>query len=399
MCFFCREIYGRRTSGVGSDIGKTAQNFRLAERKDHVMHAQDKSSFYFLGANTPSGFFSYYDHLIELKKAHHVYVLKGGPGTGKSSFMKRIGAAMEEDGLAVERIVCSSDPDSLDGLVIPALSVAFVDGTSPHLVDPKFPGAVDSIINLGEYWNAGYLKLNKTAIISLFEDISRQFSKAYRYIASAGALQKDSAAAVADAVLETKLEKFIQRFIRNNLPSATAERGRERRRFLSGITPKGFVFFPETIAAKRGKLFIVEDQPGIGHLFLNRLRDQALGCGLDVFSYYCPMNPAEKLEHLDIPALDMGFITANAYHAFDSGVAKKLNMSRFVDAEKLGAARIRRRFAAKAAKSLLEEAVKSLEAAKALHDTLESPYVSSMDFEAQGGLCEKLIGELRALPR
>lgn len=363
------------------------------------MQSQDKSSFYFLGANTPNGFFSYYDHLIDLKTAHHVYVLKGGPGTGKSSFMKRIGAAMEEDGLWVERVVCSSDPDSLDGLVIPALSVAFVDGTSPHMKDPKFPGAVDSIINLGEFWNEGYLKFNKTAIISLFEDIGRVFSKAYLYIASAAALQKDSAAAVADAVLEAKLEKFIQRFLKNNLPGTSSEKGKERRRFLSGITPKGVVFFPDTIAARRGRLFIVEDQPGIGHLFLSRVRDHAIACGLEVASYFCPMNPTEKLEHLEIPALDMGFITSNPYHTFDSGVAKKINMNRFVDAEKLSAVRIRRRFAAKAAKSLLEEAVKSLESAKVLHDTLESPYITSMDFDAQNRLCDRIIADLRALPR
>ena len=39
---------------------------------------------YFLGANSPNGFYSLYDQLIDLESAQAVYLLKGGPGCGKS---------------------------------------------------------------------------------------------------------------------------------------------------------------------------------------------------------------------------------------------------------------------------------------------------------------------------
>lgn len=45
---------------------------------------------YFLGANSPNGFYSLYDQLIDLESAQAVYLLKGGPGCGKSSFMRRV---------------------------------------------------------------------------------------------------------------------------------------------------------------------------------------------------------------------------------------------------------------------------------------------------------------------
>lgn len=99
------------------------------------MQTEPKVCFY-LGANSPGGFYSLYDELLRPEEARSIYILKGGPGCGKSSLMRRVGAAMEEHGLDVEYIVCSGDPDSLDAVVIPTLKTALVDGTAPHGTAP-----------------------------------------------------------------------------------------------------------------------------------------------------------------------------------------------------------------------------------------------------------------------
>ena len=91
---------------------------------------------YFLGANAPSGFYSLYSELIPLESARAIYILKGGPGCGKSTLMRAVGLRMEEEGLAAEYILCSGDPDSLDALVLPEKGVALVDGTAPHAAAP-----------------------------------------------------------------------------------------------------------------------------------------------------------------------------------------------------------------------------------------------------------------------
>lgn len=87
---------------------------------------------YFLGANAPGGFYSLYSELLPPEGARAIYILKGGPGCGKSTLMRRVGARMEETGVETEYILCSGDPDSLDGLVLPQLRTAIVDGTAPH---------------------------------------------------------------------------------------------------------------------------------------------------------------------------------------------------------------------------------------------------------------------------
>ena len=91
---------------------------------------------YFLGANAPTGFYSLYDQLLPPERAQAVYILKGGPGCGKSTLMRRVAGWAEEAGLETEHILCSGDPDSLDALVLPALGTALVDGTAPHGMAP-----------------------------------------------------------------------------------------------------------------------------------------------------------------------------------------------------------------------------------------------------------------------
>ena len=70
---------------------------------------------YFLGANSRNGFYSLYEHFPPDKNAF-LHILKSGPGTGKSGFLRRIGLAAEERGLDVHCVLCSGDPDSLDGV-------------------------------------------------------------------------------------------------------------------------------------------------------------------------------------------------------------------------------------------------------------------------------------------
>ena len=91
---------------------------------------------FFLGANSGTGFQSLYDGFTDPRGLRDLMVLKGGPGVGKSTFMKYIGQQAEAAGEDVEYIWCSGDPDSLDGVYLPRLGVAAVDGTAPHDTAP-----------------------------------------------------------------------------------------------------------------------------------------------------------------------------------------------------------------------------------------------------------------------
>ena len=91
---------------------------------------------FFAGANSGDGFQNLFSEIVDLEDTYDLRVLKGGPGVGKATFMREIGRTMEQAGADVEYLWCSGDPDSLDGVVIPALRCAVCDGTSPHGTAP-----------------------------------------------------------------------------------------------------------------------------------------------------------------------------------------------------------------------------------------------------------------------
>ena len=132
---------------------------------------------YFPGGNTVQGFYSFYEYIPF--KTKYTIVIKGGPGTGKSTLMKKIGQYFLNQDLDVEFHLCSSDSSSLDGLVIPAYYTAIFDGTAPHQNDPIYPGAVGEIFDTGQFWNREKLIPHKNTIKKLNNTITQQFNKVY----------------------------------------------------------------------------------------------------------------------------------------------------------------------------------------------------------------------------
>ena len=92
---------------------------------------------YFLGGNTPTGFYSLYHQLSDPARMQALYIIKGGPGSGKSTLMRRVERHAQAAGLETEQVLCSGDPDSLDAVILPQLRAALVDGTAPQGVVPE----------------------------------------------------------------------------------------------------------------------------------------------------------------------------------------------------------------------------------------------------------------------
>ena len=130
---------------------------------------------YFLGGNTARGFVSFYDGFCRGPE-DFLWVIKGGPGCGKSSFMKTIGRAAEDAGLDTEYVLCSGDPDSVDGVYIPAWRTGYADGTAPHVIEAVTPGAAGLYLDLGQFYDRIALQKERRAI----EDLQRRYQSLYR---------------------------------------------------------------------------------------------------------------------------------------------------------------------------------------------------------------------------
>ena len=145
---------------------------------------------YFLGGNTASGFVSFYGQFCRGPE-DFLWVIKGGPGCGKSSFMKTIGRAAENAGLDVEYVLCSGDPASVDGVYLPALHIGYADGTAPHVLEAVTPGAAGLYLDLGQFYDVAALRPKREALAALTEKYRAQYAIAYKALAEAKRLHDE----------------------------------------------------------------------------------------------------------------------------------------------------------------------------------------------------------------
>lgn len=85
------------------------------------------------------------------KELNQRLFIKGYPGTGKSSFMKRLAVIAVERGLDVQLVWCGLDSASVDMVMIPELSFCIFDSTDPHVYFPDQHRMGDVILDLAQY--------------------------------------------------------------------------------------------------------------------------------------------------------------------------------------------------------------------------------------------------------
>ena len=348
----------------------------------------------FPGGNTPQGFFSYYDYIISVD-ATRIFIIKGGPGVGKSTFMKKIGDEMLKRNYDVEFHHCSSDNNSLDGITIPALQIAFIDGTAPHIVDPKNPGCVDEIIHLGDFWNEPKMVRNKTQILDCTKEIGKNFRRAYHVLRAAKAIYDDWEIATSEAMdyaLANKKAAETIADIFNGIETTGA--GKIRKLFASAITPDGPVNHLDSIIDCMPRRYIVSGQPGTGKAtLLQKIVDTAIIKGLNIEAYYCPLDP-QKVEHIVIPSCGIAVTTSSPPHSYSKDARKTIDMNECLNTTILANYSEIIDYDKTTFWALFNKSVSYLHNAKNLHDELETYFVPNMDFDAIQTLWKRTLGRV-----
>lgn len=345
----------------------------------------------FLGGSSPTGFRTRFDKIIA-DTDFHTYIIKGGPGTGKSSLMKRLAEAFPDE--KKEIYYCSSDPDSLDAVIFLEHKVIFVDGTPPHCFEPEFPGAVQQILDLGAYWDTRRLKRSKEQIVSASADYLQYHARCRRYITALSAVMSDTEQIGRAALSEEKLAGFINRLAKKLLPKKNSpDEGKMEFRQLSAVGPKGYL----THVPADYTVYLLNDRFYAGsEKFLRTFADIARQKGFDVSVSVCTLHGEEFFEHMLIPELKTAFFTANPTNGLVIAAKQPINFKRFYDKNIIAEKKVRIKFNEAAAKNLLDEAVSSLVSAKSSHDILESFYTAAVDFDSLNRLCYSLISDIKA---
>lgn len=317
----------------------------------------------FPGSNTAAGFVGFYEDLRSL--ARRTVILKGGPGVGKSTLMREVGKHYEQQGLDIDYYSCSGDPASLDAVRIPSKGFLILDGTAPHIVDPKLPGAGDGILNLGACLHEQQLEAQRAEIESLTREISGCFARAYRCLRAALALRQD-AGAVYDAAFSEKSRLHMERELLSLLGGGPD--GGETHVFAQAITCQGVLQEIDSIVTE--KTYCIDApwgfpsdallQPVLAAARQNRLKRAV---------YHDPLD-AGCLAHLN--AGGTVFTTA-----------VMMDASSFVpdlDREILRRESQRLAFDKAVYDLTVNQAMEALSDAKQRHDALERYYIDAMDY-------------------
>jgi hypothetical protein len=347
----------------------------------------------FFGCNTAHGFHTFYDFFPELDNAR-IFIVKGGPGTGKSTFIGTIAQAMLESGYNIELQFCSLDPGSLDAVVIPEIKAVVVAATGHHVFDPTNPGAVDEIINLGQFWNDEGIRTYVKEIFNINQESHRLFHKVYRYLGAAELIQDNIEDEYSVFLNMGKLNQVIEKLTKSLLEGMEVSDfvGKERHLFVSSITSEGLISHAETITNEDTRIIALR---GGGMKtrseVLRRIAEEGKRRGLLVHYYHYPLNH-HFIEQVMMPESNT-LISADCYSFINNCNVEVYDLNSFLDsrfhelssyveAENL-------KF-----KQILDDAVQSLYLARKTHSQLEQYYISNMNFNEVDECRDKTIDKI-----
>lgn len=341
---------------------------------------------FFLGANSGDGFFSLYPTLSR-EEGRRIYAVKGGPGCGKSTSIRRLAEAL---GGAEEQILCSSDPDSLDGALLPG--AAILDGTAPHVVDPAFPGADGDYLPLPAFRDPAGLAKKREALWAYKAASSEEYASAYRLLSALRALREERRALLSPLWDTARWEKKADLLLKKEgLARAGTRQGQVRLRFLDGFTPKGALFLGETAEACACRAVVLRDSAGLGQALLIRLRDGFSAGGETVYSCMDPLEP-HRIAHLLIPGRELAILTDDGRRTLPPLPARVLRLEPSPAQPLRGRLRLLRR----TEDALLDDITARLASAHAFHDRIEALYRPHLDPEgleaAYAAMAERVRG-------
>lgn len=348
----------------------------------------------FAALNGGDGFKSFYDDIFGAPNIKRRYLIKGGPGTGKSTFMKNIADGAESRGFSVERYRCSSDPSSLDGIIINR-ELAIIDSTSPHSEEPSLLGARDFILDFGAFLSSEGLEAQRSTLEALAEKKKNAFSRAYRLLSIAESCDFEARALAEPYIDEKRVKRLAKRLFEGFCCRGGAEASESIGILRSiGILGRCYIDGFEKRSDKR--IFLI-DSYGVGALLLFELRALAREKGSRTVISYSPIGKDRidgvlfENERVSFLLLEKAFCEfCECENEKSISLRRLINTSSLEREEKKALAKKYRELK-KASHTFVGLAEEKLCEAGKYHFLLEEIYKKNMDFEALSRFTEEFL--------
>ncbi len=345
---------------------------------------------YFAACNSEEGFHSFYKDVFT-SDLEHIYIIKGGPGTGKSSLMRRVADRAEEKGYRVEEIYCSSDPASLDGVIAHSRedSFAILDGTAPHVTEMELPGARDELLYVGDFWSSETLREQKEDILR--ESLARAegYRRLYRYLRAAGQCERNMESTASVFLNHHKMKDTVSRILSKYPVGVDFS---EKTMLTSSIGMRGIFRFA-TLEEASDTVFRVVDCAGTARYMFDEIFRQAHDRRMRVWVSYDPLIPT-RMDGICLPDYRLSFVNAGRAEKGEEGRSHRLSMKRYIFADGYRSVQDILITAQKNKDRLMTAALETLQQIRELHFAIESRYVSAMDFDAMQAYTDRWLSRI-----
>ncbi len=332
---------------------------------------------YFLGNNTAYGFVGYYED--ELKRKDKVILLKGGPGTGKSSILKKLANEARARGFDYELWYCSGDPASLDGIYVKQLNAAVVDATAPHASGADLPMMKDFLFDLASSLSVEKLSARKEEIQRLFAAKKQHFVRAYERLRTAKCHMDNMLELERAGLQEADIRAYAAVMASNFKKDGGRRKSAGRKLFTRAISPTGENVYYDHLRDRT--IYHIVGSEAATSAFLDELV-KLLGFGTILANPLEPALPEGVL--LDGAALvtEVGHMAGMVSETVNLGVYDNGTNAEDIDEERKG--------------MLVETAfaVEQLGLARSMHLAAEVHFVSAMDFDRNEKMYRKMLALL-----
>lgn len=335
-----------------------------------------KVRYVLTSSNTSQGFRTFLPELLQ--GVAKVFVLKGAPGTGKSTFIRLLGESFSDQGYEVEFWVSAADPVSPEGVLIPQLKAAVVNGSLSTPIDPSYPGVTGDIIYLGDYWDKNLLQGCSQEIMTLYNEQEQHRQQATMVLKKAAEV-RDGIKKKAAAYLNLgKLHELVGQLAEEILDTGPAE----KHYFASAVTAEGMINYMDEISSFCKKRYLFKGPAGSGKSSaMMELANQARVKGYSLEYYHCGLE-ADSIQMIIIRNLQIALIDAGtlelAVKPWDVVIDMSECLEGYDEAELLHESSE----AFRIFESLLLEAQQELEKTRCCIKGLKKIYSLAMDFEA-----------------
>lgn len=276
----------------------------------------NKARHYFVFGNTAQGFVSKMP--TNLQGMENLFIIRGRPETGKACFMSFIADTCQKAGFIPEYLHCPSSPDAYDGLVIPELKLAVLDGTDLHYTRLITANPAARYIDTDSAFDSEKLQRADNAITGIIQNIVSLHESAFLCFKTALGIHDEwekifienmdfsKADALASAVIEMILGG-------KRLPKPTMT----KERFFGASSPAGAMDFIENLTGNISKRYLLKGRPGTGKsTLLRKMAAASTERGLDIEVYSCAFD-SNSLDMIIWPELDTCLFDSTAPHLYE----------------------------------------------------------------------------------